>query len=756
MSADAGAVPSAAALRSSTRMLKPGTVLQDRYVIVDMLAEGGMGEVYRAEYTNLRGRYVAVKASKIDSSNEMLRRQFEKEAVLLFDLKHGALPKVFDLFADERGQFLVMEFIDGRDLAKVLEDRGGPIDLATAMHWADQLLDALEYLHERNPPVVHRDIKPQNIKLTVDGRVVLLDFGLAKSTGSLHTMTTKSVHGHTPEYAPIEQVHGEGTDERSDVYSLAATLYTLLAYRPPARAPMRASAALEGRADPLVPLPQINPAVPVAVWEVIQWGMSLMREKRPNTARAMRKALHDSLRGTGILAQPAKSTGAGDQGATWVENTAELWLGNTNPQAGGGATDGPRGHARPTVAQEPGHSGAETSYSAPTAETLMSPEMFARTQLDNRAYPSEFGPGETALSTEMLGNQTIVDSPIDRRAVTIPPPEEFVTHVSTRDAMTGVGFSKESPTVPIKDVINRAADTIAVNAVDPLRTLETPAMVDTPTSPTDRVLAAGAPRAVVAPAVRVEEPAERAGSGRWIVIGAVVVLLAVAIVGVFVVLPRLRQPWSQPTTPVTEPTSPPVADAPVKEPAPVAAPVEVLQFRIETMTGAPLPVASGAFPADADFRIRYTPSRNGRFYVIVVNPDRTQTVFLSDQPAPQAKVATNEVRAGMEYTFPGPGVPMWFQTGTERLLLVFAPEGAAVPPAVTGPALKSLPADIATTLSEQAGAASSKFAWGRRGDAFAVRTISGAADDGLVVLDVNDISRTTVVFNDADQKPQTK
>ena len=202
---------------------------------------------------------MAVKASKIDSSNEVLRRQFEKEAVLLFDLKHGALPKVFDLFADERGQFLVMEVIDGRDLAKVLADRGGPIDLATAMHWADQLLDALEYLHERNPPVVHRDIKPQNIKLTVDGRVVLLDFGLAKSTGSLHTMTTKSVHGHTPEYAPIEQVHGEGTDERSDVYSLAATLYTLLAYRPPARAPMRASAALEGRADPLVP---VHPTAP--------------------------------------------------------------------------------------------------------------------------------------------------------------------------------------------------------------------------------------------------------------------------------------------------------------------------------------------------------------------------------------------------------------------------------------------------------------------------------------------------------------
>ena len=761
MDTGARAVLQAAARQSATRMLKPGTILQDRYVIVDMLAEGGMGEVYRAEYTNLRGRYVAVKASKIDSSNELLRRQFEKEAVLLFDLKHGALPKVFDLFADERGQFLVMEFIDGRDLARVLEDRGGPIDLATAMHWADQLLDALEYLHERNPPVVHRDIKPQNIKLTVDGRVVLLDFGLAKSTGSLHTMTTKSVHGHTPEYAPIEQVHGEGTDERSDIYSLAATLYTLLAYRPPARAPMRASAALEGRPDPLVPLPQLNASVPVAVWEVIQWGMALMREKRPNTARAMRKALHDSLRGTGILTQSSKSPNASSQGETWVDNTAELWLGNTNPNAGGGATDGPRGHARPTVAQDSGESGARTSYSNPTAETLMSPEMFARTQLDNRAYQPEFGPGETALSTEMLGDRTIVDLPVDRRADTIPPPEEFVTQVSPRDAMTGVGFSKESPTIPIKDVVNRASETIAVEVSDPLRTTATPQIPDTPTAPTDRSLAASIPRPAAAAVARaetpVEAPAERSGSGKWIILGAALLVIVVGVVVAFVVWPRLSKPWDQPaSTQTTEPAAPPVATEPSKPLAPVAAPVDVLEFRIETMTGSLLPVANGSFPKDADFRIRYTSARNGRFYVIVVNPDRTQTVFLSDQPAPQAKVSTNVVVANSEYVFPGPGVPMWFQTGTERLLLVFAPEGTPVPAAVTGPALKELPADVATMLFDRAKAASSKLEWGRRGDGFAVRTITGAADDGLVVLDVNELSKTTVVFPDAEKKPATK
>lgn len=741
-------------------MLKPGTILQDRYVIVDMLAEGGMGEVYRAEYTNLRGRYVAVKASKIDSRNETLRRQFEKEAVLLFDLKHGALPKVFDLFADERGQFLVMEFIDGRDLARVLEERGGPIDLVTTMRWADQLLDALEYLHERNPPVVHRDIKPQNIKLTTDGRVVLLDFGLAKSTGSLHTMTTKSIHGHTPEYAPIEQVHGEGTDERSDIYSLAATLYTVLAYRPPARAPMRASAALEGRPDPLVPLPQINASVPVPVWEVLQWGMSLMREKRPNTARAMRKALHDSLRGTGILT-PGNAAAKSDPGDTWVESTAELWIGNTNPQAGAGTSDGPRGYARPTVGPDAGGKGAETSYSTPTAETQLPPEAFARTVVDDGLHAAGFGPlpGETKLSTEMLGNETVVDFPVDRGAETVPPPDEYATRMSPRDALTGAGFAKDALTIPMKDIVNRAADTIAVEVHDPLRTNSVPRLLDSPTAPTDRALSLkgrNVPVASVAEAVPEAAPPPR--TGRMIVpIVALVLLVAVVVAGILL-WPRLRPPvaTSPPGTGTDVPASPTATAPPAADPAPVATPVDVLSFRIETMEGAPLPVANGSIPKDADFRVRYTAARDGRFYVIVVNPDRTQTIFLSDKPAAQAKVTTNEVRAGVESVFPGTGVPMWFQTGNERLLLVFAPPGVTVPAALTGPALQTIPPDVATMLVDRAAATGSNLEWGRRGNFFAVRTIKGPPDDGLIVVDANDIIKSPAVFPDVEPKPSAK
>src|SRR5688572_19660927 len=111
-------------------MLAPNTVLQGRYTIVSKIAEGGMGAVYLAHYGSFKGRYVAVKQAKIDRSNQTLRRQFEKEATLLFYLKHGALPKVFDVFSEPEGEFLVMEYIEGKDLAHVLEENAGPIEVS--------------------------------------------------------------------------------------------------------------------------------------------------------------------------------------------------------------------------------------------------------------------------------------------------------------------------------------------------------------------------------------------------------------------------------------------------------------------------------------------------------------------------------------------------------------------------------------------------------------------------------------------------
>src|SRR4051794_20560142 len=136
-------------------MLSPNTMLQGRYRIVRELGRGGMGAVYEAIDQRL-SRTVALKETLVDS--EELLRAFEREARLLANLRHPALPKVIDHFIEGDGQYLVMEFIPGDDLADMLEKRGRPFSSDEVMRWADELLDALDYLHSHEPPIVHRDI----------------------------------------------------------------------------------------------------------------------------------------------------------------------------------------------------------------------------------------------------------------------------------------------------------------------------------------------------------------------------------------------------------------------------------------------------------------------------------------------------------------------------------------------------------------------------------------------------------------------
>src|SRR5918997_4896149 len=160
-------------------MIAPDTLLQNRYLVVKQIGQGGMGAVYIA--TDQRfGSTVALKETFF--SDPSLRRAFEREARLLNHLRHPALPRVSDHFTEEEGQFLVMEYIPGEDLAEKLKERDGAFTLSEVLNWADQLLDALDYLHTQEPAIVHRDIKPQNLKLTSRGQIILLDFGLAKGT----------------------------------------------------------------------------------------------------------------------------------------------------------------------------------------------------------------------------------------------------------------------------------------------------------------------------------------------------------------------------------------------------------------------------------------------------------------------------------------------------------------------------------------------------------------------------------------------
>jgi len=286
-------------------MLPNNTLLQGRYLIVEQIGRGGMGAVYKATDTRLRST-IALKETLV--GGEMLLKAFEREAQLLAGLRHPALPRVSDHFIDESGQFLVMEFIPGDDLAALLLKRGSPFPFGDVLRWGDQLLDALDYLHSRQPPVVHRDIKPQNMKVTDRGEIILLDFGLAKGAAMQTRVTgTSSIFGYTPHYAPLEQIQGTGTDPRSDLYSLAATMYHLLTGQAPIDALTRAAAKINDEPDPLLAAHIATPDVPPAMADVLSRAMAQNASQRYPTAAAMRAALRDAV--TGQLAPPVNSAG---------------------------------------------------------------------------------------------------------------------------------------------------------------------------------------------------------------------------------------------------------------------------------------------------------------------------------------------------------------------------------------------------------------------------------------------------------------
>lgn len=281
-------------------MLTPETVLQGRYRIIRQLGQGGMGAVYEAIDQRL-DTTVALKETLF--TEERLRKQFEREARLLARLHHPALPRVSDHFSEGDGQFLVMQFIPGDDLFEMITRKRGPFPADQVLTWGDQLLDALDYLHTQDPQIVHRDIKPQNLKLTSRGQIILLDFGLAKGqAGEISRVTTAaSIFGYTPNYAPLEQIQGLGTDSRSDLYSLGATIYHLMTGVKPPDALSRAAALVNDQPDPLVLASEANPAVGGEVDQVLAKAMAQSREQRYAGASEMRKALHGSGQASTIV-----------------------------------------------------------------------------------------------------------------------------------------------------------------------------------------------------------------------------------------------------------------------------------------------------------------------------------------------------------------------------------------------------------------------------------------------------------------------
>jgi formylglycine-generating enzyme required for sulfatase activity len=300
-------------------MLETNTIVQGRYCIIRQLDKGGMGLVYLAKDENL-GITVALKQNLLENEPSLIKA-FKREAQLLAGLDHSALPKVKDYFISDAGQFLVMDYIIGDNLATVLEKRRHkmipigepkPFEVGEVVHWAEGLLDALDYLHTLSEPVIHRDIKPQNLKLAKRNQIILLDFGLAK--GNLQSMTrvttSGSLRGYTPIYAPLEQIQGLGTDPRSDLYALGATLYHLITGTPPVGAATRAEAFLGGEPDPLRAANEVNPKVPREIATVLMKAMEQHRNKRPASAAEMLEILSKAKLSTVVAPQtePSRDT----------------------------------------------------------------------------------------------------------------------------------------------------------------------------------------------------------------------------------------------------------------------------------------------------------------------------------------------------------------------------------------------------------------------------------------------------------------
>ena len=271
-------------------MLQAGTHLHERYRVLRRIGRGGMGAVYEAVDTRLHNT-VAVK--QLEVAGAAADRAFEREAQLLAGLRHPALPVVIDYFMAAADAFLVMQYIEGEDLEQHLGRHQRPCERDEVIAWANALLDGLEYLHSRSPSIIHRDIKPSNVKRTPAGDVVLLDFGLAKGRLDADDTTArdKSLYGFTLQYAPLEQIDGLGTDVRSDLFALGATLYHLATGAPPPTAVQRSMAIRNGLPDPLVPADVVHPAVGPVLSAALSRALELNPADRFATAAEMRSAL---------------------------------------------------------------------------------------------------------------------------------------------------------------------------------------------------------------------------------------------------------------------------------------------------------------------------------------------------------------------------------------------------------------------------------------------------------------------------------
>ncbi len=276
--------------------IKTGTVLRNRYQVSKIIGQGGMGCLYLAEDLRLEGRLCAVKEVEYDRAlpEEMLleaRNQFQREATILARLDHPNLPKVSDFFSVRDRDYLIMDFVPGKDLRQlIMEARQNKtfIPEEKVLDWAKQIANALKYLHSQENPILHRDIKPGNLKLTPNGLVKLVDFGLVKMLAPGEVTITVLQGQGTALYTPLEQYGGDSghTDARSDIYAFGGTLYHLLTNEPPVNVRDRFL-----NPGSLPRIREINPDVSGRTERAVHWALQLHPEDRPKDIDALLKAL---------------------------------------------------------------------------------------------------------------------------------------------------------------------------------------------------------------------------------------------------------------------------------------------------------------------------------------------------------------------------------------------------------------------------------------------------------------------------------
>jgi len=267
-------------------LLKKDELIRNRYLIRKIIGQGGMGCIYLAEDTRLSGRLCALKEVVHDQTlgsvlHREAQKQFKQEATILAKLDHPNLPKVSDFFSKINRDYLIMDYIPGDDLRTLMlkaKHQKKFLREKEVRSWANQLADALIYLHNQDPPILHRDIKPSNLKLNPSGLLKLVDFGLVKLLAP-GEMTITIIQGQgTVIYTPLEQYGGDGshTDVRSDIYSFGATLYHLLTNTPPIDARARFI-----NPNTLTSPRKLNPNISLQMERAILWAMHLHPDERP-------------------------------------------------------------------------------------------------------------------------------------------------------------------------------------------------------------------------------------------------------------------------------------------------------------------------------------------------------------------------------------------------------------------------------------------------------------------------------------------